>query len=172
MAEGERWHRRALEECDRMLSLPEPGGVTWGGCHLDAPERMPIRSASVERGRRGRYGSGSDPAAVSRSMFLPILGLMGIILFGTMRATRPASPEDEMAEFAPAEMYTPAPAVPRAQAPPPPPAPRLKSVEEEEARQDAEAALAAARTRLARADSIPRTPTDSSYVPAPIVPGR
>jgi type IV secretory pathway VirB10-like protein len=86
--------------------------------------------------------------AVSRSLILPIIGLAGIILYGTTQAALPTADEVSQAQAS----ARPAPPPPRAQAeapPPPPPAPRLRSVVEAE-----EAARARTdSTRLSPADT-------------------
>ena len=81
---------------------------------------------------------------MSRSILLPVFALMGIVLYGTTRAARPAAdlPDPSGTRV---EIADPSPEGPSYQAPPPPPAPRLRSeIEAEAAREDSLDALRAA----------------------------
>lgn len=81
---------------------------------------------------------------MSRSILLPLLGLVGIILYGTTQAARPPYETETRVEMdAPPPIRQPAAARPPARRTPassPPPAPRLRSeVEAEAARADSAA---------------------------------
>lgn len=119
---------------------------------------------------------------MSRSILLPIFGLMGIILYGTTRASRPPEPEAGAYETGP-EIIEMEPSQPlqRAAPPPPPAAPRLQSdVEAERLALEAELRDATARRlreqgldSTAAADPSPRpeaSDAETGYVPAPLTP--
>ena len=132
---------------------------------------------------------------MARPIIFPVLGLMGVILYGTTRATRPPSLDDgpPVEAVAPDDGWS-EDREDRAPPPAPPPAPRLKSdVEAEEAR----AALLEATARRRRAQGLDSTgaapppaatatapppaspppaatpaPEPPGYVPAPITPAQ
>ncbi len=101
-------------------------------------------------------------------MYVPILFLMGIILYGTTQASKPPVASGQPGEAAQAGYTEMEPSPPLQRVEPPPPAPRLQSELEAEAQRQAEAERAV-QPRPA-ADSLAQA-GDSSYVAVPIVPG-
>ena len=124
---------------------------------------------------------------MTRSILIPILGLMGIVLYGTTRASRPPSLDGadragvSRSGYVEMEPSQPLQRVEPQQAPPP--APRLQSdVEAEEARaalleatarrlrEQAADSAAAASAQAAPAPLAPAPGEPPDYVPAPITP--
>ncbi len=95
---------------------------------------------------------------MSRSLYIPLIALAGIIIYGTTQAARSELPPPSAPVYAETSPTRSEPAPPVRPPPPPPPAPRLLS----EVEAEAQAAAEATRDSAAIPGPLPSAPAGSA----------